>query len=85
MTNIATYTPREVETRVVQEEVITLNLTVRQAQVIFGAIRRTNGDETFAIFSALAKIFADNKIEEPPRFLSREGKAVVLDANKHGF
>lgn len=85
MTNIATYTPREVETRVVQEEMITLKLTVRQAQVIFGAISRTNGAETFAIFSALERIFADNKIERPPRFLSREGKAVTLDANKHGF
>lgn len=81
---IVTYTPREVETRVVQEERITLNLTINQAKVVFGALSRTNGIHALPVWEELSKMFSTLEIEVPT-FIAMDGKRVVLNANAHGL
>lgn len=63
MTNIATFTPAEVETRVVKEAQVTLNLSIEQAKVVFTAMCHTNGHYGQDVYDALRIVLLDNGVD----------------------
>lgn len=84
MKKIATYIPREVEIKVVQEEMITLNLTIDQAKVVAGCIGRANGKCAYQVYRELLDVFDELGIEVP-EFTDMNGNYTNLDAHSHGL
>lgn len=63
MTNIATFTPAEVETHVVKEARVTLNLSIEQAKVIYIGLWHTNGHYAHDMYRALRDVLQQNGID----------------------
>lgn len=84
MTKIATYIPREVETKVIQEEQITLNLTLDQAKVVAGCLGRANGKCAYPVYKDLLSIFNELGVKIP-NFTDMNGNSPYLDAHSHGL
>lgn len=83
MTNIATFTPAEVETRVVKEAQVTLNLSIEQAKVVFIALSHTNGHYVQDVYDALRGVLRCNGVDTLELMNSQD--EVTIDVQKLGL